>query len=270
MKALFLILGWSVITLNLVGCSFDWGWVHMWQAERALDHRDYALGMRKLNDISEDPASGRRALAAARLGARVAHFETNDYATAIEFYRVLVVSSPSATERKSAQREIARIQLDNLHDFTQAVVSYEKLLRLQNTPNERFRFRLGLAKSHFQLNDLDQASTELDILLADKVSSDEIFEAKSLKANILMARHHLVDAGLAWEEILRDFPERSQKANVALNLVACYEDRKEFDKAVTLLEDLKADSPDPDFLDVRIERLRLRAANQPGAQGLRR
>ena len=268
-----MILRWTaltLVTLLVTGCSFDLSWFEMLRARRAIQVHEYGAGLNRLRDLTERDPDSPRALSAARLGARTAHFDAKNYLLAIEFYKLIVLRSTDALERKNAQRYIAQIEFENLLDYGQAVLAFEKLLSVEHPPAEAFKYRLSLAKSHFQLNDLVQASNELDILLAEKHRPEDVFEAKSLKANIMMARHRPVDAATLWEEILAEFPERSQKENVALNLVVCYEDLKDFNQAVTVLERMKADYPNPDFLKVRIERLRLRAANQPGAQGLKR
>ena len=260
----------AVLMNGPIGCSFDWGWVEMLRAQRSLSQRDYRDGLSRLRAIVEAHPDSPRALQAAQIGARAAHLEAKLYPLALEFYRVIVLRSGDALERKAAQLGIAQIQFENMLDYDQAILAFEKLLRLEQAPAERFKYRLNLAKCHFQLNDLEQASNELDILLADKQRPEDAFEAKSLRANIMMARHRPADAARAWEDVLKEFPERSQKENVALNLVVCYEDLKEFNRAVGVLERMKTDYPNPDFLNLRIERLRLRAANQPGAQGLKR
>ena len=169
-----------------------------------------------------------------------------------------------------AHVNIAQICFENLLDYGQAVSEYERLLRLQLKPEEAFHFRLNLAKAQFQLNNLEQSGNELDVLLAQKHSDDEAFEAEVLKANILVAQKKQADAALLWEKILKDFPERSKKENVALNLVVCYEEQKDFGKAIEVLERMKSNYPNPEFLEIRIQRLRQRRSNQPGAQGLKR
>jgi hypothetical protein len=49
-----------------------------------------------------------------------------------------------------------------------------------------------------------------------------------------------------------------------------YEELKEFSKAIDVLEGMREGYAHPDFLDLRIRRLRERMGNQPGAQGLKR
>ena len=48
------------------------------------------------------------------------------------------------------------------------------------------------------------------------------------------------------------------------------EELKQFDKAIEVLENMRPQYPNPDFLDLRISRLKERQYNQPGAQGWKR
>lgn len=264
--ALFL----TVSFLGLTGCTFSLDWFRQYRAERAIFNQDYPAAIKVLNQIIADGPDTSRALEAARRGARVAHFETKDYAVAVDFYKHIVLRSTNPDERKTAQRYIAQIQFENLQDFNQSVFEYEKLLKLDHRPEEAFRYRLNLAKSQLQMNNIDQAVAEIDILLSQKHANEEIFEARVLKANTLVAAKRMPEAVGAWQGILKEFPEKSKKENVALNLVVLYEDMKDFTKAIQVLEAMREGYSHPDFLDVRIKRLRERMGNQPGAQGWKR
>jgi tetratricopeptide (TPR) repeat protein len=255
------------LALVLSGCTFSLDWIREYRAERAIEHQDFASALKILSDIMQSDPDSPRSLSAARLGARVAQFHAKNYGQAVDFYKHVVMRSPEVEERKSAQRYIAQIYFENLQDFNQAVFEYEKLLRLDLTPEESFRYRLNLAKSHLRLNNIDQAVIEVDSLLSQKHSADEIFEARIFKANSLVAAKRLSEAAQMWEAILKEFPEKSQKENVAMNLVVCYEEMKDFNRAIEVLERMREGYAHPDFLDLRIRRLRERMGNQPGGQG---
>ncbi len=260
----------ALILFLCSGCTFSFDWIKYWRAQNALIRQDYRAALPILEQIVDHQPGSDRAIEAARQGARVAHLEAKNYPVAIEFYRHLVLHAKDENERRSAQRFIAQIEFENLKDYDKAVVEYEKLLKLDNSPQETFRYRLNLAKSHFNLTNIDQALAELEQILAGKPGKDELFEIKMLKANVLVSSAKLNDAAAVWTEILSEFPERSKKENVGLNLVVCYEELKEFDKAIALLEQLKVGYPNPDFIELRITRLKERQANLPGAQGLKR
>ncbi len=254
----------------LSGCTFSMDWIRYLRAQRAIMKQDYGTALPILKKIVDENPETERALNSSRQGARVAHLEAKNYPLAIDFYKHIVLRSEDANERKSAQSFIAQIFFENLLNFDQAVIEFEKLLKLDNSPEEAFRYRMNLAKSHYQMNNLDQAVAELNVLLEKKPDQDKIFEIKSMKANILTSLKQVTEAAAVWEEILKEFPDRSAKENVALNLVVCYEELKEFGKAIEVLEGMREGYSNPQFLESRIARLKERKENLPGARGWRK
>jgi tetratricopeptide (TPR) repeat protein len=259
-----------IATQFSVGCTFSLDWIRHFQAQRAIQKQNFNEALPILHQTVIQRPDSEDALMAARQGARIAHLELKNYRLAVDFYKHIVLRSPDAEERKSAQRFIAQIYFENLQDFDQSVTEYEKLLKLENTREEAFRYRLNLAKSQFQMNNLDQALSELEQLIAMKMGGEGMFEIHMLKGNILVSNKQMEEAARQFESVLKDFPERATKESVALNLVVCYEDLKEFGKAIEVLENMRETYPNPEFLEARITRLQERKANLPGAQGWKR
>jgi tetratricopeptide (TPR) repeat protein len=257
--------------LSLSSCSLATRWYRSHQVESALQAQNFTLALQLLQTTIRENPDTPLALNAARQGAQVAQVEAKDYPSAIGFYRAVILLSANSTERKQAQRAIAQIEYENLQNCAQAVLDFERLLHLDNSPEEVFQVRLSLAKSQLRLNNVEQALAEIDLLLSQPhVPEQQVFEAKVLKANTLVADRQMSAAASLWEDIMREFPDKSKKENVALNLVVCYEEMKEFTKAIGVLEKMRDGYAHPDFLDLRIQRLKERAHNQPGAQGLKR
>lgn len=264
------LLGAALITLGFCGCTFSAAWLNRYRIHRAVATRDFPAALDLLEQQVNKEPNSTEALTASRLGAKIAHLDAKDYVRAVDFYRHIVLRSEDIEERRSSQKFIAQIYFENLLDYDRAVLEYEKLLKLSQRPGEDFRYRLNLAKSHLQLNNMNQALAEIDTLIKREPKAEELFEAKVLKATVLMSNKQLTEAAAMWRSILDEFPERSQKENVALNLVVCFEELKDFGKAIELLEGMREGYPNIEFLDLRIARLKERKANQPGAQGWRR
>lgn len=256
--------------LLLSGCSFSLDGLRFYRAQVQISQRHYAAALPLLQKIIEDSPDDDRALQAARRGARVAHFEAKAYQQAVNFYKFIILKSDDVIERQNAQKNIAQIYFDDLQDFDQSVTEFERILKFDNPPEEAFRYRLNLAKAYFRLNNAEQALNELDVLLSQKLDVDETFDILALKANVMVSNHKLPEAAQLWEKIIKDFPEQSKKGKVGLNLVVCYEELKQFDKAIEVLEGMRPQYPNPDFLEMRISRLKERQYNQPGAQGWKR
>ncbi len=259
-----------LVGLSLTNCTFKIGWFDQYRAQRAIKNQNFESAVVILSSIIQHDPDSDEALKAARLGASVAHFEAKDYVHALEFYKQIVLSSPDVEERKTSQKYIAQIQFENLNDYNQAVIEYEKLLRLNLGPAEAFRYRMNLAKSYFYLNDTEQTLIEIDMILNKTILPDEAFEAKVLRANTEVAAKRNKEAAVMWKNILEEFPEKSKKEKIALNLAVVYEEMNDFENAIEVLNSLRDGSPHQDFLDLRISRLKERMDNQPGANGLRR
>lgn len=205
-----------------------------------------------------------------RSAARVAHLQLKNYSRAIDLYKFIVMSSPESQERRNAQMYTAQIYFENLHDFEKSVLEYERLLKLDLSPAEKFRFRINVARAHYQMNNHKQALSELRSIFTNDLDEDSKFEVLRLEGSVLMANRQLNDATEVWQEILKRFPDRSAKENVALNLVVCFEESKQFLKAVEVLESMRENYPNKEFLDIRIARLKERHRNLPGAEGWKR
>jgi tetratricopeptide (TPR) repeat protein len=259
-----------MISVGLSGCTFHFDWIDKIRAQRAVANQNYETAVNILYKLMQADPDAETALYASRMGSTVAHINAKDYVKAVEFFKHIVLKSPDPEERKSAQRFIAQIEFENLHEYDKAVVDYEKLLQLDLTPAEAFRYRMNLGKSHFYLNNIDQAIEEINAILKKSKSPEELFEARVLKANTEVAAKRLKEAAEQWKAIIRDFPDRAKKENISLNLAVVQEDMGEFEEAISVLENMRPGYAQPEYLDLRIQRLKDRRENQPGAHGLRK
>ncbi len=240
------------------------------RANRAEKKGDFSEALRYYKRVTAKDPHTDSALEAARAGARVALLDLQDGRAAIEFYRLLIMYSPDQNERREAQVKIAQIYYENLNDYRAAIVEYNKLLQLIRDPNEEFRFRMPLAKSHYFLNQFVQARAELKTLLSKDISGNDKFDVTLLLANISLAlKNHEEAAGL-FRQLMKDHPDRSRKENVALNLVMALEEQKQFADAIEILQAARSSYPTPEFIDLRIKRLKERQSQLPGAKGLRK
>lgn len=210
------------------------------------------------------------ALEGARRAARLAHFELKKYQKAIDLYRMIIVNSDNEEERKLAQKHIAQIYFENLLYYDKAIIEYEKLLRLDFTPAEKYQFRMNVAKSNHQLGNLDQALAELDTLSKEKPNENDYYDLEVFKSNVLMSQKKQKEAAGVLEGLIAKYPEKSQKESLAITLAVAYEEVDDFKKAIETLETMKNGYSHPEFLDARIARLKARMSNMPGAQGLKK
>lgn len=253
----------------LFGCTPSF---QRWQYSSALhlaEEKKYAEAVDKFSRVMRRAPEQPVALEASRRGARIATFEMKDFSKAAEFYKHLVLHSPDSDERVSAQRSLAEIYFDKMMDYDQAIIEYSRLLPLVGE-NERPPYQMAVAKAHLNLNNFTQALIEIEDLMSKKVGDELKFEALLFKGNLLQAGKRLDEAISVFELLMKEFPVRAKNENVGMSLAVCLEEKGDLKRAVDVLDDIKDHYPTPDFIQVRINRLKERMANLPGAQGWKR
>lgn len=206
----------------------------------------------------------------ARYGAQLAHFQQRDYPSATIFYRYLTNYSNNPEEQLTSLKYLGLIYFDHLKDYQQAVDVYEILLRYPLNDEEKARYRLQLGKSHYNLAQVDQAEAELNAFKELKPSASLFYEGEIFESNLLVSKKEHERAAEILKRLIKEFPERAKSDGLEMNLVACYEDMKDFDAAIEAMTEMKVNYPDPEFLEMRISRLKERKNNMPGAKGLKK
>lgn len=263
-------LGFALLAGLLVQCTFSSQSRQIHEADKAIAKHEPKKALDYLEKAThgEDTAL---ALQAARQGARLAQLDLKSFQQAIDFYRFIVIASDISDERRQAEKNIAQIYFENLLYYDKAVIEYEKLLQLDFSPADKFQFRFNVAKSELQLGNLNQASAELDMLSKQKNSDNDEYDLEVFKANLLIAQKKQQDAANLLESVIKRFPDRAKKENLALTLTVCYEELEEFEKAIASLIAMKqAGYAHPEFIDARIQRLQTRLTNRPLANGFKK
>lgn len=263
------LIGSLMLACVLSGCFFL-------SKEPLVAARDLASQGRKeeavkfLAERMNQAADERDSLEMARYGAQLAHLELRDYQTATVFYRHLANYSPDPEEQLSSLRYLGTIYFDHLKDYELAVSVFEIILRYPLNIEEKAKYRLLLGKSHYNLAQLDQAEAELEAFRDLSPSKSMIYEGDVFESNILVSKKEHEEAAKILRRLLEEHPERAKSDGLELNLVACYEDMSDFDAAIQAMEEMKLTYSDPEFLEMRINRLKERKNNLPGARGLRK
>lgn len=210
------------------------------------------------------------ALAAAREGARIAVFEVKDYKRAVEYYRLIILTSDDANEREQAQKQIANISFEHLLDYSRSITEYNRLLAMNPPFAERVKDQTIIARANFYQGNFSQAESEVEDLLKEKLEAAAKFDVMMLKGNILVAKKRFSEAAEVYKALIKEFPDRAQQENVGLQLTVCYEENQDFKQAIAVLETMRGHYNPPEYISLRIKRLQERQRNQPGAKGYRK
>lgn len=266
-----LVLGSCFLLMALqLGCSFSYPKQEFEKGQKALDEENYKEALSHFDRIVKKDPDSELALPSARHAARIAFHEVKDFPSTIDYLKYLILHSKSSEERLEAQKKLAIVYFEKLLMYEKAIEEYNKLLNLNPTAEEEFNYRFNISKSYFQLNNFFQSEIELNSLLEKFDDLDKQFDVQLFKGNLFLTTKEHEKAILTFEEIMKKFPEKASKENIALSLAAVYEDLQQFDKAVEILKELRMSEQSPEFIDLKIKRLQDRAQNLPGAQGFRK
>jgi tetratricopeptide (TPR) repeat protein len=237
------------------------------EAKVETDRGHFRIAISHLEKVITRSPNSKLGVEAAREAARISFYEIKDFPKSIQYYQQIVLNSPNAEERMNAQRQIVSIYFDQLTDYPKAVLEINKLIVMIEDPKERSEYKMRLARAYYYQNNFAQAENEVEEFLRTNSSNEQRFDMLFLKGNIELAKKDLPAAVEIFKNLLHDYPEKSLKDNVGLTLSVCFEELKDFKSAIDVLEKIRATHPMPEYIDVRIKRLKERLQNQPGAKG---
>lgn len=260
------------IGFSLGGClSKDQGAEILEKFNTAIAAQSYSQINSLAREYIASPESKKeKALEVAEQTAKILFLNLKSYNNALFFYKYLVVHSKDEDKKRESQEKIAEIQYSYLMNYSQALVELHKLLETLKMPQEIKMTRIKIAKSYFYLNNFYQANSEINDLLKMENTLEEEYELLLLKGSVFLSEKKIKEAINLYDEMIKKFPNKSIKDNLSLNLAICYEENKEFNKAIQVLQEAKRHYKVPEFLDVRIRRLEKRISQLPGAKGFRK
>lgn len=258
------------VPLLFAGCSCSFASYRFNQAQQAAEDGRVAEAVSDYEKIFTRDPNSELGLKSLRQAARLADYELKNFQKALQLYEQLLLLSPDPDERIQVQKTIADVYFDKLNDYKSSVRKYNELLTLALPPEMQVEARLRIAKSHYYLSEFYQAETEAKRLLNMATTDEQKFEIELFTANIFFNTERVDLALNKYRSLLKTFPKQARRENVEMTIVVALEEVQEFDKAIEMLEEMKAYYPETDFLDLKIKSLRHRRANMPGSKGLRK
>lgn len=258
-----------LLFLAFLGCSNQED-REMAEAVSQGKNKNFTLALHHYEQLARKTQNKDILLKAVREAAKISLFELKKYQKAIDYYQLIILNSENPVERQWAQRQIATINFDNLQNYQRAITEFNKLLLLPHTDEEEAQFRMNISRSYYYLNAFDQALGEIEVVLKKKYDKSTQFDAKMLYGNIFLAKKKFKEATAIFNFLLQDYEDRAIKENVALMLAVCYEENDDYKLAIQILEKYKSRMSQPDYVELRIKRLKERQNNAPGAKGYRK
>lgn len=239
-------------------------------------HKNIEVGHFKMAQVYLDKVIKRNMhnskfpMEAAREAAKITFFELKDYKAAINYYHYIIINSPDEKERLESQKQIASIYFNNLQDYNSSISEYSKLIGMKLPAKDLATYRINIARSNYYLNNFFQAESEVDSILNLKPDEKTRQGALLLKGNILVARKDFAKAIEIFKSLIKEFPQFSMDENIGLTLAVCYEENLNFKEAIKVLESYRGTYLPPEFIELRIKRIKQRMKNAPGAKGYRK
>lgn len=190
---------------------------------------------------------------ASLLGGHTALYEAKEYKKAIFFYRNVVRHNPEQKKIKEAQEKITEIYYEKLSEYGQAILELNRLLTLATSEEEKQKIQQKIAKTYYYDGNFNQASLEVDEFLIKWPESIKVYEMLTLKAGAQAANKKCDDAIKTYDRIIKDFGHNSGIEEIHLSKAQCYEEKKEWDKAIQILKDIKDSYVHPEVIDMRIK-----------------
>jgi tetratricopeptide (TPR) repeat protein len=259
----------SVLLVALCACSPPEAKDYK-SAQSSAEQRQFGHALLLYDHVLKRAPDSEYALKSARDGARIASLELKDYKKAITYLQFLVLNSKDPKERVSAQKQLAAMYFDQLQNYDKAILEYNRLIDSSDSETERAAYKLDIARANYYQNNFFQAQSELDQLLKMRVEDEDRFSAIVLQSNIFIAQKECGKAIELLKKVIGLYPQKAMQENVSQTLAVCYEETGSFAEAIKILETIKPHHPQPDYVELRIKRLRERQKNQPGAKGLRK
>ncbi len=236
----------------------------------ALEKKNFKSAMNYFDRVIGKYPGSPESILAAKEGARVARYDAKDFQKSLKYLRQIVRASPSPHDRAIAQKQIVDIELDEINDYRSSVNDINRLISLDLPAKDKSELRFKLARAYFFLNDFSQAESEVLSFLKEAPNKELVFAAKILLGNIYLSKKDHLKAIDVLRGLMDENLERSIKEGAAMTLVVTYEDMKDFQNAIDTLETIREYHHTPEYIDIRISKLRADQKNQPGARGVNR
>lgn len=240
------------------------------RGEQKVSTQDFKSALVHFDNAIKVAPESSWALKSAREAARISHYQEKNFNTAIRFYRHVVLYSESSEERIRSQKEIAYLFFDSLQSYQQSIIEFYKLLQMSDKDYEMATYKLAVARASYYLNKFDEALSEINEIVRLKITDDILFDTLLLQGNIFVAQKVFSKAIFVFNDLIKKFPEKSEKENVPLTLTVCYEENFQYKEAIQILYTLREKHSNSEYIELRIKRINERIRNQPGAKGLHR
>ena len=247
-----------LLVLVLSACSPSKEQVELRKANKEASKKNYLKAINKYFLVYKKYSGTEESVGAVREAAKHSLLNQRDYASAIYFFKKLMILTEDGAEKIFAQKKIAEIQFLHLKDCGEAIREYKKLLTAELNSHDKFVSIKNIANCYGQLGDFKQAFIELKAIDEASLSKKDRYSFYLDTAHNLENTNNLEQAHKIYKKINQLYPVLYQKESLGLKVAVLFEEEKKFSKAIETLRKVRPSYPQPDFIDIKIESLKRR------------
>ncbi|MBK9293699.1 MAG: tetratricopeptide repeat protein [Oligoflexia bacterium] len=223
------------------------------EAQEKIKKKEFKDAVILLEKVVSFVPTSQLGLESSSIGGQITFYETQEYKKALFFFRNIIRHSDNHEKIKAAQEKIAEIYYEKLSNYQQATLEFSRLLKLEAEEEKIQSIQQKIAKTYFYDANFLQTISEVDSFLLKWPESVKAFEMLSLKAQAQMSVKKLDDAIKTFDQIIKDHPYNEAIEEVYLSKAQCFEEKKEWDKAIQILKEIKSKYAQPEIIDMRIK-----------------
>ena len=182
-----------------------------------------------------------------------------DFTGAVDNLRSLLVKYPWSEKCRPAQKMLAEIYMNELHEYKKAIIEYQKAISIYGVESpEAEEFQYEIAKAYFHQKEYAQQRVELGLFLKRSPESSRKIDVYYQIAGSYYTEGILDKATQAFLKLIEDFPDTPTSPEASFQLAVTYEEKGELMKALERFRSIEKLYPNPEIVTYRIDRIKKR------------
>ena len=178
----------------------------------------------------------------------------------VYFYRL--AQGGADKYKATAQENVANIYKNELRDYDQAIIEYQKYIHMVTDQKEIEESQYNIATCYFKKGDYIQAITEFEVRLNDYPKSEFKEDASFQRLNCYFILGSCDKAMEGYEKYLQEFPKSKFSFEAKYSIANCMEEKEDLPGALEIYKSIKGDHPNKRLVELKIEGIEDRLAKR--------
>jgi len=223
------------------------------RAETLLDNGEATAAAVAFQNFQAAYPESRLAPEALFRAGEILNLYQQNHQQALLVYLLVVRDYPQGRWAQQARIQAADLYKNRLGDYNQAISLLQKVV--DSGVPEADRVQYEIADCYFRLNNFEQARIEFESLQKNFPESPLLAEVQFRIGMTLTLERNFSAAATALSRVSELWPESRFATEARFQLASVYVEQELLQKALGILEGLRGQYPDPEALQLRIERV---------------